>query len=141
MEEYAQVTRILEGGTAEVEIRRHSACGKCGKCGHINNARFEVSNPINAKVGDIVVLEMETRHLITAVLIIYLLPLVNLIIGYALGNWFNTTLNIWKGEGFAIFCGLIFMALTFGFVRIYDRRMGVKSGFKPRIKRVINDSR
>lgn len=140
MEEIAQVVRVIEGGGAEVEIRRHTVCNECGGCGHGHsaNTRFEVDNPIEAREGETVILEMATKNLLMAVLLIYLLPLVDLIIGYLLGDWVNTTYHLFKGELFSIFCGLLFLALTFVFVRQYDKRAGLHSGFKPRITRVID---
>lgn len=140
MEEIAQVVRVIDGGGAEVEIRRHTMCHECGGCGHgkSENTRFEVDNPIQAQEGEIVILEMATKNLLGAVLLIYLLPLIDLIIGYLIGDWLNTTYHFFKGEGFAIICGLLFLALTFVFIRQYDKRAGTRSGFKPRITRVVD---
>ena len=142
MEEIARVVRVIDKNSAEVEIRRHSACSECGGCGHgkSENARFQVLNPIKAQEGEIVLLEMATSNLMTAVMIIYLLPLIDLIAGYVVGTWLNTTFHFMKGEGFAIICGLIFFALTFVFVKYYDKRAGFKSGFKPRITKVIESN-
>lgn len=136
MEELAQVTHLLDGNMAEVELRRHSACDKCGKCSKGTPTRVEVMNPVRAQVGDMVVLEMETSHILTSVLIIYLLPIVNLLIGYGLAAWVGSALQIWSGEIVPMLIGLVFMALTFVFVRVYDRKKGRDSSFKPRIKRV-----
>ncbi|MCK4258606.1 MAG: SoxR reducing system RseC family protein [Halanaerobiales bacterium] len=140
MEETGQVIRIVDEKMAEIELCRHSACGKCGQCSHGENTRFEVHNPIQAQVGDVVVLKMETRHLLTAVMMVYMLPLVTLIVGYGLGSWFNSLLKIWQGEGFAIITGLIFMGLTFVGVKFYDRKLGLKSGFHPEIIKVITNN-
>lgn len=138
MEEMARVVRILNQNMAEVELRRHSACSECGRCGHGKDgqpARFEVNNPVQARVGDTVLLEMETGSLMKAVLLIYILPLVNLVIGFVLGNWLNDRFRILPGEAFPALLGLSLLALTFLFVRAYDKRAG--SRFHPAIKRVI----
>lgn len=139
MEEMAQVIRLLDGNHCEVMLRRHSACGHCGQCSHGSGepSIFEVANTLNAEVGDMVLLEMETGNLLKAVLVIYLLPLVNLILGYFLGYWLNSILQITKGEGFAVASGLIVMALTFLFVRFYDKRAGGQSEFKPRMTQIL----
>lgn len=140
MEEMAQVIRVINTEMAEVELRKHSACGHCGGCSRGQDeepTRFEVSNPIGAEVGEMVMVEMETGSLVKAVIVIYLLPLVNLILGYIVGNWLNTSYHFTKGEGFAAIVGLVFFVLTFVFVRYYDRRAGLNSSFRPRITRVM----
>lgn len=141
MEERAQIIRLLTKNMAEVELRGHSACSACGKCayGQKKNIRYEVSNPINAQVGDLVILEMETKSLLSAVLAIYLLPLVNLLIGYGLGSWINSRFHIWSGEGLAIISGFLFMGLTFALIRIFDRRLAEKSSFRPQIKSIVGE--
>ncbi len=139
MEERAQVIRLVNKDIAEVELRGHSACSACGKCSHGagKDIRYDVINPINARVGDMVVLEMETKKLLSAVFVIYLLPLLTLILGFGIGSWINSILKVTSGEGFAVVVGLVFMALTFVFVRLFDRRAGQNSGFRPKIKRII----
>ena len=143
MEERAQIIRLLPKNMAEVELRGHSACTACGKCafGQKKQIRYEVKNPINAQVGDLVTLEMETKSLLSAVLIIYLLPLINLLIGYGLGSWINSRFKIWPGEGLAILSGFLFMGLTFGLIRILDQRLAKKSNFRPRIKTIVDLSK
>jgi sigma-E factor negative regulatory protein RseC len=126
----------------EVELRRHSACSHCGQCSHGNEsqpARFEVSNPVHAEVGDTVLLEMETGSLMKAVMLIYVLPLANLVIGFIFGNWLNDRWQVLPGETFPALLGVGLLALTFVFVRFYDQRMGLNSRFHPQIKRVISE--
>lgn len=139
MEEMAQVVRLLDGNQCEVMLRRHSACGHCGQCSHGSGepSTFEVANTLDAGIGDMVLLEMQTGNVLKAVVVIYLLPLVNLVLGYFLGYWLNSVLQITKGESFAVASGLIVMALTFLFVRSYDRRAGGQSGFKPRMTQIL----
>lgn len=142
MEEMAQVVRVLKQNMAEVELRRHSACSDCGQCSHGKESqptRFEVSNPVHAEVGDMVLLEMETGSLMKAVALIYILPLVNLVIGFVLGKWANDLWQILPGEALPALLGVGLMALTFVFVRFYDKRMGLNSSFHPRIKRVVSE--
>lgn len=143
MQEYAEVVKVIDEHTVEVQVRRHTMCDKCGKCGGgggshgrmVNDTRFEVANHVNARVGDRVLLEMEDKHFVGTVMLVYLVPLINVIIGYILGDWVNKSLHIWEGEGFAILSGLTLMALTFLFVRYIDRIKG--DIVQPKIKRVV----
>ena len=86
----ATVDSLLPDGRAEVLIARKSACSgdchKCGGCGAVEQTlRVAAENPVDAKRGDIVWLESESRT------VLYLLPLLLFLIGYlaayVLGGW------------------------------------------------------
>lgn len=92
----ATVDTILPDGRAEVLIARKSACSgechKCGGCGAVEQTlRTMAQNPLDAKRGDIVWLESESRTVLLSAALLYLLPLLLFLIGYlaayALGGW------------------------------------------------------
>ncbi len=85
MRQSAEVIDLLDDGRrAEVLIRKHSACGDCGGCEGIKDRMIIVDNPLRAKVGNKVSLELSEKNILVAALLIYLLPIVGLIIGYLL---------------------------------------------------------
>lgn len=63
MEQIVTVRALYPDGTAEVACRRASACsGDCGHCGGCTNAQtvlVRAYNPIGAKPGDRVVVEIK----------------------------------------------------------------------------------
>ena len=124
-DKYAQVVHIVKDGEVEVEIRRHSPCGKCGKCDKGQDARFKGKNPINAHVGDMVKIEKDTKDLVKATLLIYVLPLINLLFGYGVEGWLNSYFQI--SDTYTLLvpvaAGLLFMALTFMFIKVSDGRL------------------
>ena len=92
----ATVDTLLPDGRAEVLIARKSACSgdchKCGGCGAVEQTlRVAAENPVDAKRGDIVWLESESRTVLLSAALLYLLPLLLFLIGYlaayTLGGW------------------------------------------------------
>lgn len=95
LETRATVVRI-EGPIAFVESAQTGSCGQCkGKgCGTAKlskafcseSRQFQVDNPIGAAVGDQVVVSVADGAVLRGIGLVYLLPLVLLVAGAALGN-------------------------------------------------------
>lgn len=92
----ATVDTLLPDGKAEVLIARKSACSgdchKCGGCGAVEQTlRVAAENPLEAKRGDVVWLESESRTVLASAALLYLLPLLLFLTGYlaaySLGGW------------------------------------------------------
>ena len=139
MEQYGEVIAVMEG-TARVRVRRHSACRDCGRCGmgiiggEPVDPEIEVRNPIGAQVGQVVKITMDTRKLLSASFLMYLLPILGLITGVALGQGAALRLNLAQGRGAdlaGLALGLFIMALIFAFARWRGRRMTASPRFIP----------
>lgn len=90
MRQEVTVSRLLDDGFAEVELRRRSACaGDCGRCGGCDAAgqtiRVRAYNAVNARPGDQVVVETAGKTVLSAALLVYLVPLVLFFAGCAAG--------------------------------------------------------
>ncbi len=105
MQQTGIVTKILPRNIAEIEVVRQSACGHdCSKCG---GGCLEVSgritaqahNLIDAKVGDRVQIEGETKKVFRAALIVYIVPFVLLFLAYGIAKQYGFT------ENMSILCG------------------------------------
>ena len=76
----AKVTRVLENGTAEVSVKRQSACGHdCSKCGGgcselmvSSTVSVVAANPVRAMPGDMVRVESSTGGVLKAAVVVYL---------------------------------------------------------------------
>lgn len=90
--EVQAVVRALDGEFAEVEANPQATCGSChsgGSCGtslfasalSSGRRRVRVSNPVAARVGDLVMLEFDERRVPKLSLWLYGLPLLGLIVG------------------------------------------------------------
>ena len=121
MEQRAQIQKILDDGTAQVILRRESACSgdchKCAGCGAVGQTMLlTAQNPIGAAVGDWVIIRSNTVPVLRGAMVLYILPLVLFFAGYALGSVWN--LGIWFG-------GVAF-GLAMAGVVIYDRLVSAR---------------
>ena len=87
MTQIATVEKILPGGKAEISVPRKSACGhdceECAGCGVSGaSVRAVARNDIGAAVGQKVVVESSTKHLLGVMSLVYLLPIVLFLLGY-----------------------------------------------------------
>ena len=110
MEQIVRVARLTPDGRAEIIHVRESACSgdchKCSGCGAAKETMFLVAeNPINARPGDLVRMESDTKQVMTAVAVFYVLPLVLFFAGYALGAWLGLSGGLIGGLGFALGIG------------------------------------
>lgn len=107
--ETATVIR-LEGSQAVVDIQRQSVCGHCelnngcgtGAIGRLLGHRsksLKISNEKDLKPGDQIILGIQERAYLKASLVIYGLPLMGLISGGLLSQWFfgESDLNAFVG--------------------------------------------
>ena len=110
MEQIVRVARLTPEGKAEIIHVRESACSgdchKCSGCGAAKETMILVAeNPINARPGDLVRMESDTKQVMTAIAVFYVLPLVLFFAGYALGAWMGISGGLVGGLGFALGIG------------------------------------
>lgn len=96
LETRAVVVRV-EGQHAFVQASQGGGCGQCGGkgCGTAKLSRmfcskpreFQVDNPINARVGDQVVVSVADGTVLRGIGLAYLLPLALLVAGALLGSF------------------------------------------------------
>lgn len=125
------VVESIKNDKATVAIMRHSACGDCGACqmGKENMERkVEAINPIGAKIGDQVTMEMSDDTVLKAAFIVYMVPLFVLIAGIFITKivleFFQISDMV---ELYGVLVGLIGMALCFWYIKKRDIAMN-KSG-------------
>ena len=82
------VKKILDKGMADVAVERVTACSHCSGCGECiygKEIHVEAENRIFAQPGERVVLESKTTTILGVTLLVYMLPVVMLFVGYAIG--------------------------------------------------------
>ena len=143
VKEYGEVIETRDN-TAVVRVVKNSACSKCDKdCAlagdshEIKEMSIEVDNPIGAKKGKRVILEMGEKPLMLSALIIYVLPLIGLIGGYFAVNWIVSSLGYKPSEVIGIFGSMTCLFISFLFIRIIDARLKTLKVFHPKITRII----
>ena len=116
MTQLVKIKKLNPDGTAQVILIRQSACsGDCHKCSGCGAAQetllLDARNPIGAKPGDLVSIEAKSGPVLAAAAIMYLLPLVLFLTGYAVGMRWNLG---------ALTGGICFV-LSIGIAVAYDR--------------------
>lgn len=98
IEEYAIVVEKKDT-QATLEIERRTACGLCGQkrgCGNAtwgkllghNSNSFTAENPLNATVGDSVVVGIDEHAVLHSAFYLYVVPLIGLLMGTVLSDYF-----------------------------------------------------
>ncbi len=117
------IKKLLPDGMAEIEVTRRSSCGhdcaKCGGCGGLETQTLYVTakNKVEAKVGERVLIEGETKQMLGLAGLAYMLPVVLFFLGFAVGAVLR------KGEGISTLCGGTGFVLGILAGVIYSRRM------------------
>ena len=107
MEQLVRVRETHDDGTAAVVHIRESACsGDCHKCSGCGAAKETVilsaGNPIGARPGDLVKVESSTAPVLKAAMVLYVLPLLQLFLGYWLGTLPGSFGALGGGLGFLL---------------------------------------
>ena len=104
------VTKLLPNGMAEVAVTRATACGgSCGSCEgcmYQNEMKAAAKNLVEAKPGQKVVIESRSSVIFNAALLVYIMPLVFFIGGYALAY------ALVSQEGVRIAVSFAFLAIS-----------------------------
>lgn len=126
MEQIGYVLKTIDN-IAQVEVRRIAGCsGGCSSCGggcSVPSIIVSMENLIGAKEGDLVEIKAKPKNIIKYALIVYMIPFAMLILGISLSIKFLQTQNIANYETYSFMVGLLFLAVSFGIVKIIDRRI------------------
>lgn len=142
MEQIGIVKEII-GTDAVLEVRRASACGAhCASCSsscEVAPHLLTINNRVNAKPGDIVEIRGESKQILKYTFIIYMVPLIFLIIGIAVGNGY------FKGRGFdnyellSFISGIFGLSLSYFVLKLIDRNVARKNEIVLSISRIISN--
>lgn len=127
--------------TAWVRTTRSSACKACSSrqtCqGEASGKEMEVEaiNTAGAKVGDRIVLNINTSSLLKATFLLYVFPVLAMIVGALIGQ--SIALN--KGSdpsGMSALFAFLFFGLAFVVIRMTGKRLSKDASYKPEIIKV-----
>ncbi|WP_026477823.1 SoxR reducing system RseC family protein [Alkaliphilus transvaalensis] len=122
------VVKSLEGELALVEIRRVSACGEnCSSCkGGCSPTQVYVKakNHVNASVGQYVKLYSESKTVMKAAFLVYIVPLFSLFLGIMIGMTVSSYFNYedYK-ELLGIGVGFVFLVMSYIFLNRRDKKL------------------
>lgn len=133
IEETAVIT-ATEGAFARVETQRSTACGGCaaksacgtsvlGKLWGNRRASVKVLNPIDAGLGEKVIIGLEESALTRASFAFYIVPLLSLILFAIFGQWLAVWFNFTAVEPVSILGGLLGLMVGLRWLRFYTARI------------------
>jgi positive regulator of sigma E activity len=128
--EYGTVIKN-EAGRIVIQIEETDQCQTCGskrRCvsmGSGNVRQLELSSMSPMKPGDSVTIEYEPKSRIIAAFLIFIVPLLFLVTGYAIGA------NHYHSEGIAILSALMALLVSFFIVGAVSRLLERRKSFTP----------
>ena len=136
MTQIATVERILNNDYAEVSVPRKAACGhdceECAGCGVTGSAvHAKAFNPIDARPGQKVVVESDTKKMLRIIMLVYLTPVVLFLAGYFIMAFLGTSVPVQYGVAIAGFLVSIVAAIR------YDRKLRERGGLSFTIVRLF----
>ncbi len=140
MNQIGTVIEVLKNNKAKVLMRKHSACGDCGACQHgKENMQLNIValNPVSAKSGDRVEVDMETQDVLGAAFIVYVIPLFIMVLGVVIGNSLLKNLHIANSEVYSALIGLLLMAISFGVIKFFEGSFQNNKKYLPIIKKIV----
>jgi len=130
------VVSKVKGKYATVQFDRRSACDACHMCSVTkDNKKVEVylENTLGAKVGQFVEVAMGEKYVLSAAVIVYVIPLILCGIGLGVGTIISELASILMAIG----------GLVLGFVIAFILEKKVikkKTGFKPVMKAICPEN-
>lgn len=136
--ETGQVLEV-KGKNLRLQMVRNAACGSCKACSigiDSKSLELEAVNLCGAKKDDVVEIRLETDSFLSAVSIIYGIPLLCLLAGIFVGYLVGGSLATEVKELTAIGMGLLFMALGFLVIRSQNKKFR-REKYVPKAVRVV----
>lgn len=139
MKECGVVLKVMDQ-KAVVNIKRRSACGHCKACemgrSDVKEMNVIAKNEIGAEVDDNVNIIMDTPDVLRAALIVYVIPLIALVAGVALGTFLAKKFNL-EADLIGIITGLIFLVPSYLIVRRLDKKLEATKKYEPVITEIL----
>ena len=143
--QFAEETAIVsevEGDFVLLKTQNNGSCGNCSSksgCGNISSifsfkprSALKISNTLQLKEGDSVVVAMSPSNLLLATILMYLMPLLLLFLFSIVAK------SIW-GENASIAAGLAGLGVGLLWVKKYTQQSNVSDMFQPKlVRKVIN---
>ena len=121
-----------ENGVLEVCFERPEACAHCGQCGGQKAETF-VKIPGSAPVGRWIDVDMPEGQVLKASMLAYVMPLLMLLGGLALGS------VIFENDLLKALTGIMCMGVSWLTLRWVEKRMKAKSVWQPRVVNVYGE--
>ncbi len=141
-EEGVVLKRIDDKGLALVKTVRSTACDHCTAkhaCSTqdaVTEMEVEAVNTAQASPGDRVQISMASRTLLGAAFLLYVLPILAMAIGAALGDHLGKRMGL-DSTLSSIILALTAFAVVFYLIRMYANRKACRNAYRPKITRIL----
>ncbi|SCZ07144.1 SoxR reducing system RseC family protein [Alkaliphilus peptidifermentans] len=140
MKQCGIVTEV-NGDLAKVVMERHSSCGSCTACKmgrEESKLEIEAINVAKAQKGQWVSVDMEHQDVLTAALIVYVIPLISLVLGIFIGNILVPDTLQYKDIAVAAI-GFVLMALSFLVIKSKEGKIKASKKYQPVITAAFDE--
>lgn len=132
------VIALREDGIAQVKTSRHNDCENCGACPGNSAIVLDARNPLGAKPGQRVLVQVKEVNMLKSAFIVYLLPLIAIFAGAMLGGYLAErselpALWLQVGGGALAFVGSVF------YIKYFDRSARTDANMQPLITRILTE--
>lgn len=131
------IVLAVDGAVAKIKVARHLSCENCGACPGSAAMVIDALNHVNARPGQKVLVSMKEVNMVKAAFIVYILPLLALFAGMAVGGYiaaFFIVDPIW-GQVIGAVSAFLFSVY---YVRHIDRQAGRDAAQKPVIIKILS---
>jgi len=125
------------GDMARVKTSRHNDCENCGACPGNSAIVLDARNPLDAKIGQRVVIEIQEVNMLKAAFIVYVLPLLAAFAGAMTGGWLAAKTG-YEATWFQLVGGFIFFAFAVFYIKVFDRASRSDVAMQPIIIRILS---
>ncbi|HEY3425988.1 MAG TPA: SoxR reducing system RseC family protein [Negativicutes bacterium] len=130
---------VLEvaGSMAKVKTSRHNDCENCGACPGNSAMVLETRNPLGARPGQRVIVEVQEVNMLRAAFIVYVLPLIAIFAGALSGNILAERLSyapLW----FQIGGGLVAFLASVMYIKYFDYNARSNVKMQPVITSILS---
>ena len=136
------IVKEVKGSDVVLEVRRVSACGtNCGSCAascEVAPHFLTINNRVNAELGDFVQIEAEAKKILKYTFLIYIVPLVFLIVGIALGNGYFKARGFVNYEVLSFVTGIVGLAISYLILKLIDNSVAKKNEIILSISKIIS---
>ena len=139
------IVTALSTTRAWVKTTRMSACSHCASRDSCSTkggeeALVEAENPVHAKVGDRILVSMETTALLKASFLIYVFPILCLIAGAIVGQVAGLKVGLNPSWASPAAGGVFFVTALF-FMKFKGNRLAQSAAYTPKIIRILPPDR
>jgi len=127
----------IRGDMARVKTSRHNDCENCGACPGNSAIVLDARNPVDAKPGQRVVIEIQEVNMLKAAFIVYVLPLLAAFAGAITGGWLASRMG-YESTWFQVAGGLVFFAFAIFYIKVFDRSSRSDVEMQPVIIRILS---